>query len=299
MVPKQNQDAQASFFSPQFLLRLNPRSAMSLESQLFDAFRIDRQDRPIEGYSLECLPHLRRHMPLSDATTEQGLDEALLCFSRLEAGREDEQIKEQIEFFRRTGRPFEWKVYAPEQPADLKDRLERHGFVADEGECFMLYSLSGAPQRVAKHSPGLTGELALRRITDAAQLDDVLWLQAQVWGRDFEWLREKLATTLLEPGSISMFCAYVDGSPVGAGWTNFPAGSRFPELHGGSVLAAWRGQGIYSALFDVRFAEARERGFEWIAVDASPMSRPILEAMGFMPICSTWPMRYRFAAAST
>lgn len=265
---------------------------MTLEAQLFGSYRADRRDRPIDGFSLECLPHLRRHLPL--AVT----DEALLCFSQLIAGQEDAQIEAQIEYFRRLGQNFEWKVYALEDPPDLKRRLEQRGFVADEAECFMLYPLTHTPKRQSASSPKPAGTVELRRISAANQLDDVLWLQAQVWGRDFEWLRVKLACSLEHADSISMFCAYAQGRPIGCGWTDYPPGSRFPELHGGSVLPAWRGQGVYSALFDIRFAEARARGFEWMAVDASPMSRPILEAMGFMPICETWPLRYRFAAAT-
>ncbi len=91
-----------------------------------------------------------------------------------------------------------------------------------------------------------------------------------------------------------MFCAYAGQQAIGTGWTDYPAHSRFPELHGGAVLPEWRGRGVYAALFERRFAQARARGFEWMAVDASPMSRPILESMGFMPVCETWPMRYRF-----
>ncbi len=64
--------------------------------QLFEAFRLDRQDLALDGYELECLPHLRRHT----APAGKG-GESLLCFSRLDAGQERAQIREQIEHFRR------------------------------------------------------------------------------------------------------------------------------------------------------------------------------------------------------
>ncbi|MCV2348644.1 GNAT family N-acetyltransferase [Paucibacter sp. Y2R2-4] len=262
---------------------------MSLSpQQLFDAFRLDRQDLTIDGFALECLPHLRRH------TAPPGGGESLLCFSRLSPGHELAQIREQIGHFRRSRQDFEWKVYALEQPSSLKALLEAEGFVADEGEQFMLYPLQSSALQGCSARRSLPAGLELRRLVDARDLDDVLAVQAQIWGRDFEWLRDKLSIALSHPESMSMFCAYADGRPIGTGWTDYPPGSRFPELHGGAVLADWRGQGVYSALFDVRFAEAKARGFEWMAVDASPMSRPILESMGFMTICETWPMRYRF-----
>ncbi|MFY7863651.1 GNAT family N-acetyltransferase [Roseateles sp.] len=270
---------------------------MDLELQLFESFRLDRLNHALPGYTLECLPHLRRHVPLGGPTG----GEALICFSQLDSGVEAAQIEAQIEHFRRRKQDFEWKVYALERPADLKQMLEKAGFKADEPECFMLYPLKGQ----ARRSRGLQGadarqevpmEVEIRRIVNPKDLDDVLAVQAAIWGRDFEWLRAKLALSLKEAETMSMFCAYAHGQPIGSGWTDYPRGSRFPELHGGAVLPAWRGRGVYSALFDCRFEEAQARGFEWMAVDASPMSLPILQAMGFLPICMTWPLRYFFAS---
>lgn len=248
---------------------------------LFDAYRRDRLDLPLDGCQIERLPQLRRHLP-SDG------GEAMLCFARLTPGTEAEQIAEQLAFFAARRQPFEWKVYEFDEPADLKPRLEAAGLVADDPELFMLYPLQGIEQRPA---PTLPPGVEIRRIDAAAQLDDVLAVQAQVWGRDFEWLRGRLAESLAQADHVSMFCAYADGMPIGTGWTDYPEHSRFPELHGGSVVEGWRGRGVYGALFDIRFREARERGFEWMAVDASAMSEPILRGIGFLPICKTWPLR--------
>lgn len=265
---------------------------MTRELQLFEAYRADRQNQDIEGFRLEALPHVRRYLPSGDCTD----GEALLCFSQLTAGQEAAQICEQIAYFQARRQDFEWKVYAFEQPTALKQLLEAEGFEAGEPELFMLYPLLEGKQAKVPARADLPAGVSLRRIIDPLDLDDVLRVQAQIWGRDFEWLRAKLAASLGKEGEMSMFCAYADGHPIGTGWTDYPPGSRFPELHGGAVLPAWRHRGVYSALFDVRFEEARARGFEWMAVDASLMSRPILEAIGFMPICPTWPMRYRVQA---
>ncbi|MDC8772866.1 GNAT family N-acetyltransferase [Roseateles albus] len=270
---------------------------MTNEQKLFAAYRADRQGHDIEGFRLEALPHLSRYLPHSDCADA----EALLCFSRLSAGQEARQIREQIDYFEARGQDFEWKLYGLEEPGALKQLLEAQGFVADEPELFMLYPLlepllESTPAKAsatAGLSAALPAGVSLRRLVDPQDLDDVLQVQAQIWGRDFEWLRAKLAASLGKPEEMSMFCAYADGQPIGTGWTDYPPGSRFPELHGGAVLPAWRGRGVYSALFELRFIEARARGFEWMAVDASLMSRPILEAIGFKPICPTWPMRYR------
>jgi len=75
--------------------------------------------------------------------------------------------------------------------------------------------------------------------------------------------------------------------------SDYIPGSAFADLHGGAVLEAARGRGVYSRLLQVRVAHARERRCEYLSVDAAPMSRPILEAKGFTRICGTYPMRLK------
>jgi len=257
---------------------------MSPESRrLFEAYVHDQQDLPLPGYTLEALPHLRRHIPVGAAADH----EALLCFARLSPGEELTQIQAQIEFFEAREQDFEWKVYALDQPTDLKQMLESQGFLAGDPEVFMTYSLRGA----SRPARALPAGVEIRRLSRPEQLDDILQVQAQIWGRDFEWLRAKLATSLEQPEAISLFCTYADGQAIASGWTDYPTGSRFAELHGGAVLPAWRGRGVFSALLDVRINDAAQRGYEWLAVDAAPMSHPILLAQGFTPVCMTWPLR--------
>jgi GNAT superfamily N-acetyltransferase len=107
-----------------------------------------------------------------------------------------------------------------------------------------------------------------------------------------------LARTLREmtdpvTGSASLYYARNRDRVVGCGWIEFHRGSRFAQLCGGALLEAHRGKGIYSRLFELRVAEARARGVPYIAVDAAPMSRPILEPRGFRFVCQTYPMRTR------
>jgi hypothetical protein len=39
--------------------------------------------------------------------------------------------------------------------------------------------------------------------------------------------------------------------------------------------------------------EAPQRGYRFLTVDASPMSRPILEKMGFQLIALSWPCQWK------
>lgn len=132
----------------------------------------------------------------------------------------------------------------------------------------------------------------MERVRDGQGVQDAVAIQEAVWGQDFSWLGETLSRTRSQRlEEVSVYCAYSDAHPVGTGWIEYPVGSRFAELHGGAVLAEMRGRGIYSALFQARLEEARRRGVEFLAVDAAPMSRPILQRKGFMQVCHTYPLR--------
>jgi N-acetylglutamate synthase-like GNAT family acetyltransferase len=246
----------------------------------FRQYVLDRRQQELPGFQRDALPHLvRYHGP--------GL-EGMVCYTELSAGQEQAQIAEQIAWFRQSGQGFEWKVYEFDQPANLAALLQAHGFVRDEPEAFMVYPLHLFQPKPLP--PALRG-LRIVRIHDEAGLHDVVAVQEAVAGCRFDWMLPRLAAQLREqPEQLSVYCAYIDEQPVGCGWTSFPPGSRIPELHAGSVLAACRGQGIYSALYRSRFQEARQRGFETITVDALPTSRPILERIGFVLVCMTWPL---------
>ena len=62
-----------------------------------------------------------------------------------------------------------------------------------------------------------------------------------------------------------------------------------PGLWGGSTLPEWRRRGFYRALVSHRARLAIERGYPYARVDTSPDSRPILTALGMLPIEGTRP----------
>jgi GNAT superfamily N-acetyltransferase len=254
--------------------------------RFFRHYRDDRREQVIASFQRDAFDDLIRYTP------RQADTEGLVVFASLNPYAASERIRQQIEYFRTRGQDFEWKVYAFDEPRDLQARLTAEGFIADEAE--MLMALSLAMSR--RERTTLPPDCKVERIVDAHGVDDVLGVQQQVHARDFGWLRARLVDQLSDdPDGCSIYCAYREGQPIGSGWIDFPAGSRFPELHGGAVVARARGLGVYSALFDVRLQEAARRGYEYLCVDASLMSRPILERIGFTPICTTVPLRMRFA----
>lgn len=253
---------------------------------IFENYRKDRWQHQIEHFKLETFPDLLRYTPQIEA-------EGLICFARLESATLEQRIAAEIAYFQEKNLDFEWKWYEFDQPANLQQRLAAHGFVADDEEAFMLYPLQ---QDTNQQNFTPEGAAQVVRVTDGQGLRDVLSVQEKVWGRQFDWLYAQIIETLThQPQEIVMYCAYVDGQPVGSGWTDYPPNSQYPELHGGAVVDGYRGRGIYKDLYRARIAHAARAGYTWLAVDASPMSRPILEKLGFVHICMSVPMRYRRA----
>jgi ribosomal protein S18 acetylase RimI-like enzyme len=111
-----------------------------------------------------------------------------------------------------------------------------------------------------------------------------------VWGEDLSWLMDELRKELEHaPDDLRIHVAEVDGEIVCAAWVRFHTGTEFASLWGGSTLPEWRHKGIYRALVGRRAVQARDRGFHYLQVDASPESRPILERLGLAVLTGTTP----------
>jgi hypothetical protein len=67
-----------------------------------------------------------------------GQEGSVIIWSDLDSANADPVIAEQVAFFGRRGREFEWKLYDYGRPADLARRLTKAGFAAQEPESFMV-----------------------------------------------------------------------------------------------------------------------------------------------------------------
>ena len=214
---------------------------------------------------------------------------SFILFSELDEHTADTAIQRQIDYFRSIGQSFEWKVYSFDTPADLRSRLARHGFSIGEEEKILVLDAENTPPELLAPPAHI-----VKKITTQAGLEDVFAVERQVWahktGRVSEFLRAALTDF---PDEMSIYVAYVAGVPASAGWVSFSKNSTFAGLWGGSTVPEFRRRGVYRALLATRVQEARARGRRYITVDASPMSRPILERLGFRCIGSTWPCEWQ------
>jgi GNAT superfamily N-acetyltransferase len=212
-----------------------------------------------------------------------------ISYSALDQASVDAEIEAQIDYFRGLGYDFEWKVYDHDRPADLRQRLAAHGLVIEDPEALVVLDLEDAP------SFYWTLELpAITRIRTQAGVDDVMRMEEAVWGDDHTQLGQFLWRFIDEhPDFMEMFAIYQDGRVASAAWILYHPPTQFASLWGGSTLNECRGRGYYTALLAIRAREARRRGFRFLTVDASPMSRPILEKHGFQFLGFSTPVKWK------
>jgi len=236
------------------------------------------------GARREALGRIVRHVDLSG---ERGF----VLYSDLDEASADDAIEQQIAFYEGIGQDFEWKVFDHDRPADLRQRLLKRGFAldGDDAEALLILPLTDTPGRLLEPVTHDT-----RRVTDPDAISAILGVQAEVWDDDYTSLGNRLARDLREnPDLLSVFVAYADDKPVSSAWLYYNARSRFAGLWGGATLPDYRGRGIYTALVAVRAQEAIGRGVQFLTIDASPMSRPIVRKLGFRFMTMTYPCFWR------
>jgi GNAT superfamily N-acetyltransferase len=173
---------------------------------------------------------------------------------------------------------LEWKLFGHDRPPELLDRLLAHGFVPREpADAVLVLELSELPPDFRD-----TRGHDVRRLPAAEALDATVAIMKAVWPEEEteSWRRSIEASIEADPEGMSLYLAFVDGLPVAEARIDF-AGREFAGLWGGATLPGYRERGIYSALVAARAAEALERGARFLTIDASPMSRAILEKRGF------------------
>lgn len=215
-------------------------------------------------------------------------EDGYVIYSRLDENNVEEVISAQIARFSSIPQDFEWKTFDYDTPSDLIERLRRRGFEVEEPEALLVLDLDARPAALDRPMPG-----SVVRITEPARVDEIVELEGSVWNEDHRALGEFLKRELSQrPETMSVYISYHDGLPISAAWIYFDKGGTFASLFGGATLPQFRGQGHYSSLLAARAQEARARGYSLLSVDASPMSRPILEKQGFRFLANTTPCKW-------
>ena len=252
-----------------------------------------RRDLVDPRYRREVDGNVVRAVPLTSG--RQGY----ITYAQLDEKTAEAAIREQIEYFTRLGIDFEWKLFNHDGPADLKERLLRHGFEIEEEEGILILELDRAPSNLLQLEVGPDANpaknlLQVNRITDPDHLEPLVTLMETVWETKMAWLYDHLGLYLREyPHMLSVYMADVDGKPASVAWAFFLPGSQFASLWGGSTLPEFRKKGLYTRLLAARLQEAVHRGCRFATVDAGSMSQPILEKFGFRLLDWSTPCKWK------
>ncbi len=231
-----------------------------------------RRELPAYQGRREVLPELVRHV--YDDPNRKGV----IIYNQVTEANVEAVMEREIAYFKALGRPFEWNTFEHDPIPDLHLRLAARGFeVEEEEDAVMVLDLAAPP---AKLLEPITADV--RRITDPANIDDVMAVEEVVWNTEFSWLKARLINDLaVRPDEIAIYVAYVDGKPASSGWIYYHTNTHFASLWGGSTLEAYRKRGLYTALVASRLQDALQQGFRYLTIDAGYMSRPIVAGYGF------------------
>ncbi|MFI2606605.1 GNAT family N-acetyltransferase [Kitasatospora sp. NPDC018619] len=212
-----------------------------------------------------------------------------VVWSGLDEAGADAAIAAQVRHFAGLGREFEWKAYSHDRPADLGERLLAAGFVAEPDEALMIARIADLPTDAA-----LPAGIRLLTVTDAAGVELLTEAHAQAFGAEHPGLRERLLDHLRNgTETVSLVVAMAGDRPVSGARMELIPGTGFAGLWGGGTAPDWRGRGIYRALVAHRARLAAELGYQYLQVDASDQSRPILQRLGFAWVSTTTPYLWR------
>ena len=180
----------------------------------------------------------------------------------------------------------EWKLHGHDKPTDLPERLVAAGFEPEEQEVVLV----GLAAPLADPDPPLPDGVRLREVTERADLERIEDLKIAVWGGERSGQAGALEREIAaDPSGITVVVASPPDLVVSAAWVRYVPDTGFATLWGGATLPEWRGRGIYRALVAYRAHLAASRGYTYLQVDAMPMSRPILERLGFVAVTTTTP----------
>jgi hypothetical protein len=206
----------------------------------------------------------------------------------------DAAIAEQVDYYRRLGVEFEWTVCRHDQPADLCDRLARHGFEIGQCEAILILDLSERPMWIDSST-----DHEIVRIRTPSQLEMFGQASEEIFGTLHTFVVIRLGHGIAAGSTQQLgYLEMDDGRAVSVGRLETHPESVFAGLYGGGTLASHRGRGFYRAMVAARARDAMNLGARYLSVDALPTSRPILERLGFVRLTDSWPCTWRQGAGA-
>jgi hypothetical protein len=240
--------------------------------------------QPMGGYRLEWDGPIRREYgidPAKHATVDcpKGLGPDPAAY--------DGVIAHQRDFFRARGQELEWKTYDYDEPTDLGSRLLAAGFDKEDDEALVL----GEARPLADQQIVLPHGVVVRAVDGRQDFERIRDLYRRVWDQERAWVSGALYERwVAQPESMDVVVVEESREgPVLCCARSEYDDSPFTGLWGGSTDPGWRGRGLYRATLLHRARLGLARGKEYVRVDASPDSEPILRRLGLHRVATTTP----------
>lgn len=210
--------------------------------------------------------------------------------TRIRMGEEFERrVPEVKTWFKEHGRhSFVWMIGPSATPEGIGERLLAQGASPLPGfETTACMILLEAPKAAA-------GDFAVRKLETLADYEERADVAAAAfgWGADYRDSTKRLIREhwdALDAARTETFGVFAEGRLVAFGASLYTDTAVF--LDGGATLPEARGAGAYRALVRARWEEAVWRKTPALVVHAGPMSRPILEQLGFQTVCELYALQ--------
>jgi hypothetical protein len=202
--------------------------------------------------------------------------------SRVRLGSEvDDPVREVRAWFAARARDrFIWSIGPSTTPADLERRLLHLGAAPNPAK-------SELTAMVLDHEPPESPvDVAIRRVEtleDHVAQWEIMFEAFEMPEVEREAVRATLEARWIELAADETgwtYLALIDGAPAALGSVRRTEPGPL-YLSGGATLVAARGRGLYRALVRARWEDAVRLSAGALVVQASDMSRPILERLGF------------------
>lgn len=200
----------------------------------------------------------------------------------------NELIEREVAYFTKINQPFEWKVYGLDMPTDIGKRLRAKGFIKEDVESLLVCDIRN--YQIDLTTPD---GVVCKKATSEQMFREYLEVQSTEFPLDIDEEVNQHWTKYKNDKNCTIYVVYLQGKPVASARINFTPDSIFAGIWAGTTLKEYRGKGYYQMLLNYRIDEAKQRGRQYMAIDALPSSRPIVEKHGFEFITSITPYIYR------
>ncbi len=193
----------------------------------------------------------------------------------------DRKIEETIAYYRERNIGFQWWVNPLDTPTDLRERLERHGLILAGDAATMAHT------QLDRLEIPVNAQVEIE-VMDGYNEDSIeamlriMMTCFNMPAEEVAQLRTGWVERMRDPTDRKVNTSYLarlNGQPAGFGRLSLRGGLGY--LSGGAVLPEFRGRHVYSTLLRRRLEDARAQGYHIVAIQAEPLSRPIVARCGF------------------